>query len=810
MGQRLKCSAMLLTLLLVQVILISGTTSASGEFNEGSIRLDADPGDPTTSSPNRFPVHRVIPGEITTFTIWVQNFSPENQTVMLKLTDIPTGYLAYVTSSVEVPANGTMDAKVVVEVPDVLPYPGLDPNADHMIRVEGMGSPSGDKSFIILIIRIDSVLDHELMILPEFVPEKNMDVYPGQKLYFDLDLRNKGSMKDSYEIMIAEHRSEWEISFPEGEYVQYQLDHGKFGTDALIRVLVGVSPKAVVGSLLSVTIYSGSYGADLFDTGTRSGSVTVHFHVIQSSAVTIKARVPYLEVREGRDFLLDFDAINTGQESAVYTPRLTVLDGSPQMGWVSIFNPDTPQLIPANERMEFKVKVTPPLGANGFFSMVIGGMNVNGLVIDSETLVRIKPLTNMSIRSVEGGPFDKDEEVKLLLIVENSGYVSQMAMVEGSRIPSCYRLNITPSNFVIAAGMTQTVIISLELKENLQPASFQMDLELLTPSADDTSWVMVDSIIGDVLIRELPNIAILSLDIPNRILQEGESVPMNVTLANTGPIDVDNFMIVLYEVTFSNSRVEIGRMDAKLQSGEVSSFWFNWTARPSTRSISAVVLLFGVKEDSILDNELSEEIHVDSLKVPSEPVGMDGIRPGIMASGIALSIIFAGLAVVVVSSDTFRYSFFTMMIPLYSKLKPEHLLGNKLRRRIYVYVQNHPGEHFRSILVNLNLKNGTLAHHLYTLEKENLVRSHREGLYRRFYPAGFKIDESPMDLTPLQRKMLERIINMPGISQKELSEEMEISTSTVNYNIKAIKDKRLVYMKKDGKFTKLYSNDMDT
>ena len=810
MGQALRCSAMLLTLLLVQVILLSGTTSVSGEFNEGSIRIDADPGDPTTPLPNRFPLHRVTPGQITTFTIWVQNFANENQTVMLKLTDVPAGYLAYATSSVEVPANGTMDAKVVVEVPDVLPYSGLDPNADHMIRVEGMGSPSGDKSYMILVIRIDSAIDHELKILPDYLSDKYLDVHPGQKLYFNLDLRNKGSMKDTYDIRIAEHKSEWEISFPEGEHVEYQLDHGKYGTDALIRVLVGVSPKATVGSLLSVTIYSESYAAELFRTGTYTSSVQVNFNVIPASVLTVRSKTPYLELREGRDFLLDFEAINTGQESAIYTPRITVIDGSPQMGWSSMFNPVGPTLILANEKMQFKAKVTPPLGANGYFTVILGGTNENGRVIEGETLVRIRPLTNISIRSVEGGPFDKDEEIRLLLIVENSGFVSQMAMIEASRIPSCYIMNITPSNFVIGAGMSQTMMITLEAREGMLPVSFQMEVKLLTPSSEDASWVKVDSIIRDIQIRELPNIAIRSLEMPNRILQEGESVPMNVTLVNTGLIDVDSLLVVLYEVTFSYSRVEIGRFNAALQSGEVSSFWMNWTARPSARSISAVVMLPGIKEESVLDNEISQEVHVEAEKAAQVPGGIRGIKPGIMFSGIFLSIISASLLVVVISSDTFRYSFFTMMIPLYTKLKPEHLLGNKLRRRIYVYVQNHPGEHFRSILVNLNLKNGTLAHHLYTLEKENLVRSHREGLYRRFYPAGFKIDESPMDLTPLQRKMLERITNMPGITQKELSEELEISTSTVNYNIKAIKDKRLVYMKKDGKSTKLYNNDMDT
>jgi len=145
-----------------------------------------------------------------------------------------------------------------------------------------------------------------------------------------------------------------------------------------------------------------------------------------------------------------------------------------------------------------------------------------------------------------------------------------------------------------------------------------------------------------------------------------------------------------------------------------------------------------------------------------------------------------------------------MLIPLYSKLRPDHLLSNRLRRRIYVYVQNHPGEHFRSILVNLNLTNGTLAHHLYTLEKENLIRSQRDGLYRRFYPAGYRIDENRLNISPIQRKILDLIGERPGLSQKDISKELDISSSTVNYNIKALREKELIDIVKDGKMTRIF------
>jgi predicted transcriptional regulator len=143
-------------------------------------------------------------------------------------------------------------------------------------------------------------------------------------------------------------------------------------------------------------------------------------------------------------------------------------------------------------------------------------------------------------------------------------------------------------------------------------------------------------------------------------------------------------------------------------------------------------------------------------------------------------------------------------------LKPEHLLNNRLRKRIYVFVQNHPGEHFRSILNHLNLTNGTLAHHLYTLEKESLIRSQRDGLYRRFYPAGYQIDPTHVSLTAIQQRIIDLVKDEPGLSQKEISQNLGLSNSTVNYNIKSMKEKGLLEVKKDGKSTRIFqSKDMN-
>jgi DNA-binding MarR family transcriptional regulator len=258
-------------------------------------------------------------------------------------------------------------------------------------------------------------------------------------------------------------------------------------------------------------------------------------------------------------------------------------------------------------------------------------------------------------------------------------------------------------------------------------------------------------------------------------------------------MDIGRLEIVVHEVTFSLSRIEIGRNTTSLASGDAETFTFIWKARPSAQSIRVEVLLGQGSVDQVPeDNVASRPIYVIPAKIgpgPS-PVGRDGpyVPAGAALAGALGFGTLAGLLIFLVNTDLFRYPFFFTLYPLYSKLRPETLLSNRLRKRIYVYVQNNPGEHFRSILVKLNLTNGTLAHHLYTLEKEALIRSEKDGLYRRFYPAGYHLTDGASRLSPIQRSILDCIEKRPGLSQKDISDQLGMSSSTVNYNVKVLEE----------------------
>ena len=85
------------------------------------------------------------------------------------------------------------------------------------------------------------------------------------------------------------------------------------------------------------------------------------------------------------------------------------------------------------------------------------------------------------------------------------------------------------------------------------------------------------------------------------------------------------------------------------------------------------------------------------------------------------------------------------------------------------------------------MNNGALVYHREVLQREGLLRSRQEGMYRRFYTA----DTRPPPLlengtTEAQLRVLKAIQEMPGITQKELARFLGLRQSTLAYQIERL------------------------
>jgi predicted transcriptional regulator len=132
--------------------------------------------------------------------------------------------------------------------------------------------------------------------------------------------------------------------------------------------------------------------------------------------------------------------------------------------------------------------------------------------------------------------------------------------------------------------------------------------------------------------------------------------------------------------------------------------------------------------------------------------------------------------------ESVKCSFLNLILPLYIKLKKEKVLDHETRGLIRGYIIANPGDNFNSIKKALDLKNGTLAHHLSVLEREDFIKSVKDGQYRRFYPPGARVSDGAFP-SKIEMAILESLEETPGSTQKDIAKRLGVSQPAVSYHM---------------------------
>jgi predicted transcriptional regulator len=135
-----------------------------------------------------------------------------------------------------------------------------------------------------------------------------------------------------------------------------------------------------------------------------------------------------------------------------------------------------------------------------------------------------------------------------------------------------------------------------------------------------------------------------------------------------------------------------------------------------------------------------------------------------------------------------------------SKLIKDDVLNNENRKKIYEFIQHHPGVYFNRIAKQLNLSNYILAWHLKMLMKFELIRSK----YIENHEAFFDINVPGVNdyiLFSISKEKVEKIIEyllyyQEGASKTKLSRDLNMHTSTVSKYLKTLEKSKLVKNKK--------------
>ncbi len=125
-------------------------------------------------------------------------------------------------------------------------------------------------------------------------------------------------------------------------------------------------------------------------------------------------------------------------------------------------------------------------------------------------------------------------------------------------------------------------------------------------------------------------------------------------------------------------------------------------------------------------------------------------------------------------------------------MKKERIPTDELRGKIISHIAENPGIHYNRLKNELLLANGTLSHNLAFLENNGFIKSESVGIYKKFYPPGYKINQMFRDLSETEKKILKIVRENNGLTQKELGKKLGVERAAVGHHIRKMKKKKIL------------------
>ncbi len=131
--------------------------------------------------------------------------------------------------------------------------------------------------------------------------------------------------------------------------------------------------------------------------------------------------------------------------------------------------------------------------------------------------------------------------------------------------------------------------------------------------------------------------------------------------------------------------------------------------------------------------------------------------------------------------------------------------------RVFEFIYNNPGSHFRKIKKELDLSIGTIQYQVNKLEKDGKIVSIRHRFYKFYFPNGV-FQEHEKDILQVfnnasLRNVLLLIIEKKNPSKHEITNVLNISYSSVNWHLEHLMSYHMIVENRDGKVIRYSMND---
>jgi len=129
-------------------------------------------------------------------------------------------------------------------------------------------------------------------------------------------------------------------------------------------------------------------------------------------------------------------------------------------------------------------------------------------------------------------------------------------------------------------------------------------------------------------------------------------------------------------------------------------------------------------------------------------------------------------------------------------------INKRLFKQSFQYVTDHPGASFTEVKRAIEISNGQTSYHLQVLEREEFVRSVREGTQKRFFAKNsrFPLRRYPHanTLNKTQKKIIDILYTRPYMTQAQLSKMINITPQSVSYNISELERLGMIKIEQQG------------
>jgi len=817
--------AALLILVTVSLLMIATPSVIAenplGRGQDYEVVLVSGEKDPDTGS--TIPLeHTVQPGMITHYTFSLWNIGTFPDTYDLSLTGVPDSWSAALSlDKVIIPAS-TEESLTLSVTP---PYQGVSKGQTETITISALSTtdPTNSTASLDSITTLNIKTGFQLnMTMTKDHKETDMQelnneitLYPGETMAFGVNVQNFANVNDTYYLNVTQNEN-WDVLFSNYNH-HYDLAvpaNTLSDEPASLMLQVTAPTDASKGEVNHITVNCFSKFNEDNTVIPNHMSKTIKVTVDYVSYLLVESTLVDMKMDPNETVESTITVKNIGMLDITYeTPINTYVDNGGR--WYVNYPEAKKDILQPGDIVSFPVQITAPLGAIGGQAQ---SFTITGLTDDDATFLpvtiqcevnTIRDLIVTTNPEIVVIPPGRMMEYTMDIVNNGNSNVSVDVMVLSR--PTWWTVTLGTSHFYLDPDASTTISVDVECPSSTTIGDYNVELKF-QDARDGTDILTYDTV---VTVDDYPDLTIEGTDInvSNLNPKDKETVTIDLTVYNKGTLDASNIVVKVVQVTAAGSRPLIHEETiASLPAGESYSISINWQAVVSADKIEVEIDPESAIEESNEQNNVAwVALHVPNPSSTTPSTG-EGRAMGVkevaaIITATALVTLASCLILLKVGGKELTSVLGVgsgLFAPLYSKLRHDDVLNNEIREDIYDFILENPGSHFRSILTELALSNGTLSHHLNTLEREDFIKSERDGSLRRYYPKGRRLVGEVYDLNDVQKKIMGVVAKNPGISQKEVATAVEVSQPTAHYHLTALRNARLIELRREGKRQKCF------